>query len=406
METRIIDLGTLGTGTLSFGLSVSANGVVVVGYSFTSGTSFPRGFRWEKGRMVQLTGLDPNASTIVRAVNGDGSIIAGHTVAGGVFRAWRLQSGLYTSLGNLGHVSEYSQTFDCSLDGSIVVGESRNASGLFRAFKWTSGAGMVDLGLPASNPLLTQSFAYGISPDGTTIVGGSYYAGSYTRVTVWTPSSAIEIGLPPVPITTSYGRANAVSNEGTIVGIAGFGGVTDIRAFAYRSGVWTDLGTLAGFMFSNATDVSADGSVITGFCYNTTTNQFNGPLINAIAFRYANGVMTNIGNLGIITDPTVFARIQSVGSVPSDDPSLSSIAYSCSFDGQYITGSSELRTPSGALEQHAFLYGPQARARLPYYDPNRVFVAEAQKNQQRFSSAAEYTQFVKGRSFGRMYRTA
>ena len=129
--------------------------------------------------------------------------------------AAQAQSGI-TDLGTLGGRS--SAAYGVSADGSVVVGASStagNAAGQFfpavHAFRWTQASStMTDLGTLGG----TNSAASGVSADGSVVVGGS---------------------------------ADTVGN-------------TAFRAFRWTSGGgMVDLGTLGG-TFSSASGVSADGS--------------------------------------------------------------------------------------------------------------------------------------------------
>lgn len=399
METRIIDLGTLPTGTVSFGNSISASGDVVVGSSTTVATTGTRAFRWQNGQMVRLTGLDNNAVSVARGVSGDGSVIAGNTSVTGIFRAWRFANGTYTQLGNLGHVTLYSQVFDMSADGASIVGESRRADGSYRAFLWKDGV-MTNLGSLAT---YTGSIAYGIDPTGTYVTGYVFGSPSFSQQGfIWSYAAGmVAIGSPG---GVSYTRGNAISTDGTVVGIGGFTGVSFGNAFSYKNGVFTDLGRLPGYTLSTATDISGDGSVIVGYSYNTTDGQPFSSTTSASAFRYTGGVMTNIGDLGTYrTADDINSATFSGRSAGDDDPTLSSLAYTVSADGNSVAGSSQVRMPTGALEQHAFLY-KRIRIQLPYYDSNQKLVAQAKDNQKKFSDASSYTQFLKARASGNMYR--
>jgi probable HAF family extracellular repeat protein len=66
-----------------------------------------------------------------------------------------------------------------SADGSVVVGAATNAAGLPRAFRWTAARGMESLNLTYAHLLTDGSVLYranAISPDGRYIVGQGYNA--------------------------------------------------------------------------------------------------------------------------------------------------------------------------------------------------------------------------------------
>jgi probable HAF family extracellular repeat protein len=76
-----------------------------------------------------------------------------------------------TPLGDLPGAPFSSSAYGVSADGSVIVGWGASASG-YEAFRWTSEGGMVGLGttLPDSDSV---SFAKGVSGDGSVVVGYS-----------------------------------------------------------------------------------------------------------------------------------------------------------------------------------------------------------------------------------------
>jgi probable HAF family extracellular repeat protein len=75
--------------------------------------------------------------------------------------------------------SDQSWAFGVSADGSVVVGYAYNAEGQERAFRWTAAGGMEDLNITYANLLTNGSVlevASAISPDGRYIVGWGYNA--------------------------------------------------------------------------------------------------------------------------------------------------------------------------------------------------------------------------------------
>jgi probable HAF family extracellular repeat protein len=80
-------------------------------------------------------------------------------------------------LGTLG--GDWSEAYGVSSDGSVVVGWAENAEGQPHAFRWTAAGGMEDLNITYAHLLTNGSKLYradAISPDGRYIVGQGYNA--------------------------------------------------------------------------------------------------------------------------------------------------------------------------------------------------------------------------------------
>ena len=81
------------------------------------------------------------------------------------------QAASFSGLGRLPGRGTTSVAFGVSADGSTVVGQSGDRRNNFEAFRWTEAGGMVGLGdLPGGD---FGSVAFGVSADGSTIVGQS-----------------------------------------------------------------------------------------------------------------------------------------------------------------------------------------------------------------------------------------
>jgi probable HAF family extracellular repeat protein len=89
-------------------------------------------------------------------------------------------------LGTLGGCC--SEAYGVSADGSVVVGWAWNAAGQDRAFRWTASGGMQDLGTLGGG----RSWAYGVSADGAVVVGGAFNADWQGRAFRWTASRGME----------------------------------------------------------------------------------------------------------------------------------------------------------------------------------------------------------------------
>jgi uncharacterized membrane protein len=166
---------SLGIGTPT---GISADGSVIVGLSYTAHFE---PFRWTASSGSTYLGYVPGgAGARANAVSADGSTVVGFAYLPGddirAFR-WTAATGLQL-LPDLpsddpDHDNE-SEALAASADGSVIVG---NAGPEHHAVRWTA-AGVEELSTDFG------SAAYGVSPDGTTIVGGGQIDGS---AFIWDP---------------------------------------------------------------------------------------------------------------------------------------------------------------------------------------------------------------------------
>jgi probable HAF family extracellular repeat protein len=290
---------------------LSANGLVVIGAGFNSGSNFSQySFVWSNGVMNQITGVgllsqptgvDADGSVVVgysygsfatgwvwtqsagavafappsgfnfalpSAVNADGSVIVGTASGNLPDRAFRwTQTGGTVLLGVLPG-DTYSYGNAVSGDGMVVVGQSLNTgSQQTRAFRWTQTGGMVDLG---ALPGATFTTPTATNFDGSVVVGYSINTTS-THAFRWQASKGLT-ALPELP-GAQLSEAYAVNYDGSvIVGVSGsasspFGeaavwnknGVQSIRNLLVANGV-----NLAGWTLAEAQGVSADGTIVAG----------------------------------------------------------------------------------------------------------------------------------------------
>ncbi len=259
----------------------------------------------------------------------------------------------------------YGYAYGVSADGSVVVGQAENASGYLRAFRWTASSGLQDLGTLGGD----ESRAYGVSADGSVVVGWAENASGYRRAFRWTASSGLQdLGTLGGDRSEAYG----VSADGSVV--VGWAENASGYRRAFR---WTassglqDLGTLGGDE-SRAYGVSADGSVVVGGAANVSGQER--------AFRWtASSGLQDLGTLGdafnswargVSADGSVVVGqaanasgdgrairwtaeggLQDLGTLPGSGVS---IAYGVSADGSVVVGGSSGRafrwTGSGGME--------------------------------------------------------
>ncbi|MFX0194664.1 MAG: hypothetical protein ACFFCW_00980 [Candidatus Hodarchaeota archaeon] len=310
--------GMAGLGDLPGGIfesiaqGVSEDGSVVVGAS----RSDPYYEYWEAFRWVDLNNNDlvdaderldvrpefalgdlPGGAFISAAadISHDGSVIAGQGHSDSGFEAFRWvdlngnnvvdanerldhpgNHGMF-GLGDLPGGSFLSAGYGISADGSFLTGQGESVSGN-EAFHWVdlNANGLVDeneklelhpefaLGdLPGG---MFNSLAWGISSDGSTVVGYSY-SGTHHEAFRWTNEGGM-VGLNPIPGEHSVAW-DASADGSVVVGSVGghafiwdqTNGIRDLRDVLV-----TDYGLdLTGWALGHAMGISDDGLTIVGY---------------------------------------------------------------------------------------------------------------------------------------------
>lgn len=228
--------------------AISADGKTIVGRKESSTLGYEP-FRWSEATgMTTISGFPGSSSVdhIANGVSGDDSVVVGE----GGSQPWRwTEAGGVVQLGILPGGGA-SSARAVSEDGAVVVGTSGH-----QAFRWTEGAGMVGLGdLPGG---AIESNAYGISQDGSFVVGQSN-SGIGAEAFRWSSSGGM-VGLGILP-GGSLSRANGVSADGSIA-------VGWSRSSAGQKAIlWTE----AGGMVPLWDRLVAEGADLTGWSSLTT----------------------------------------------------------------------------------------------------------------------------------------
>jgi probable HAF family extracellular repeat protein len=229
-------------------------------------------------------------------VSADGTVVVGESKSASGTEAFRwTASGGMVGLGDLPGGLFDSHAAAVSADGSVVVGTGRvpdiGGSHPQEAFRWTASGGMQGLGdLPGGD---VDSIGLGVSSDGSTVVGGSVVS-SGEEAFRWTSATGM-VGLGGLPGEEIQSLAFGASADGSVVvGETLLELSPELSTFvAFR---WTQeagmvgLGQLGGTLGSAAFAVSADGSVVVG---NSSTGEGTSE-----AFRWTSGSgMVGLGNL-------------------------------------------------------------------------------------------------------------
>ena len=176
---------------------------------------------------------------------------------------------MFQGLGDLPGGYFSSTAYGVSADGSVVVGRGYSASG-FEAFRWTPADNMVSLGDLEGDGV--QSLAFGVSADGTVVVGAGASASGFEAFR-WTQAGGM-VGLGDLPGGSFGSWANGVSADGTVV-VGHSNSASGSEAFLWSAATGmqnlktvlvNDYGlNLTGWTLTEAKGISADGKVIVGY---------------------------------------------------------------------------------------------------------------------------------------------
>jgi probable HAF family extracellular repeat protein len=261
-----------GGSDFSIGMAISADGSTVVGYG--NAETGERAFRWtaETG-MVDL-GEVPGGSTRTQAydVSADGSVIVGPAWGNDVsgFR-WTLTdpvTGAGTMQNLLGPSGQAIDTYPTAVsdDGSVVGGWWAIPSDPQTAFRWdltdvATGTGQA-VNLSNWPDGIDFYVPWGISPDGSMLVGGGKNDGCYAIVDQEVTTFGASDALRPCS------ALDATAGGAVIVGWAEIDSDPNNPREAFRwtaEGGTVGLGDLpGGELHSTAWAVSADGATIVG----------------------------------------------------------------------------------------------------------------------------------------------
>lgn len=251
--------------------------------AFTSNSAMAQG--------VADIGSLGGGGTSVNSLSADGTTVVGSSFNASTFRAFRwTAAGGLSDLGSFGSSTGASIAYGVSANGSVVVGMGIIAGGLERAFRWTDVGGMQDLGVLGGFAGSERSYANAVSGDGLVVTGRSTVADGSWNAFRWTSAGMMDIGRLP---GGGFSEGRAISHDGSvIVGTSGIGSQPNsFHAIRWTSSEgMTDLGTLAGGRVSSGRGVSADGSVVVGTSENAS--------FQSRAFRWTQaGGMQDLGVL-------------------------------------------------------------------------------------------------------------
>jgi uncharacterized membrane protein len=262
----------LGTGAPCDGplaaTAVSADGSAVVGNCGAQSA-----FLWTRdGGFVDL-GI-PSTTTLDSlpfAVNGDGSALLAQLDqrdgTAGIFR-WGAGAGLREVLPipDGAALAAYAASGDLSTIVGTYV-DSTLPAGDQLGFLFTAAAGLQELTVPDGST--NGCGAFGVSADGTVLVGACYGSDNVLHVSRWRIQGT-EVALDLLDTSANSTFGNAISGDGNVVvGYLLSGSVYHQLRLA-GAGPPEDLGTLPAAQTSGAIATNLDGSVIVGSAEKTT----------------------------------------------------------------------------------------------------------------------------------------
>ncbi len=257
----------------SSAIAISKDGGTIVGGHIGS-DGFASPALWNNNGVTDL-GHPLNGCTALDASWGSGyGVNQDGTIAVGL--AWNCTSAegfVWTAAGgnkSLGHpgAGHSSRASAISANGKTVVGFWEETVGPRRPVRWTNGA--YDLFLGATN----IGEASAVTSDGAKIVGQYTGTGAYGQAFLYSDAKGLTLIGTLVKSPTDQSFANAISDDGKVVGWSGDPFGHGIEAF-----IWTPASGLkrmanvlqrlganipAGFTLTTAVSISADGSTIVG----------------------------------------------------------------------------------------------------------------------------------------------
>jgi probable HAF family extracellular repeat protein/parallel beta-helix repeat protein len=195
----------------------------------------------------------------------------------------------FQGLGDLPGSQFFSYAYGISADGSVVVGSGKPAGLGWQAYRWTESTGMQGLGAKPTGDA-DSSEARGASADGAVVVGYVGLYGTPSEAFRWTVDGMVGLGYLE---NGNQSEAYDVSSDGSAV-VGWSSCPLGVQAYRWTSGSgMVGLGDLPGRAFiSVAYGISDDGSVVVG------KSSSSGSMYGMEAFRWSeSGGMVGLGNL-------------------------------------------------------------------------------------------------------------
>lgn len=290
---QILDIGTLGEDALGSDLNDAGQ---ITGSSYTAEGGL-HAFLYTDGEMTDLGTLGgPGSYSGGYALNESGNVTGESVNADGFAHAFLYSNGTMRDLGTLGGTTSLGNSINDAgqVTGSAWAGAPPDFE--YYAFLYSNGA-MKNLGT------LGDSYSTGLAIDDAGDVAGYYQRESESHAFLYSGGTMIDIA-PSGTSFTSIRPGHPLNAAAHMTGVYRPSG--DNRAFLFRYGALTNLGTLGGqssdgFAINDADQVTGDSTTSSG---------------EAHAFLWSEGAMQDLGTLG--GDSSVGWAINSSGQVTGE----------------------------------------------------------------------------------------
>jgi len=320
----VYNLGVMPGGTNSQGGIVSGDGNTVTGWGDTtvSGGGSLRPFRWVFPGPMQVVPLTVGSAG--SGISFNGQAIVGYTSPGNTPFRWTLASG-FTSLHLLpGAGSTFA--ISTSSNSSVSAGYSFMPATGYRAVRWNSAGVPQNLGtLPGAfeiSPAQPSSYANGISPNGSAVVGSASWTPGVSHAFRWDLPFGPMISLGTLPGHNSAQAVAMSQDNSTIVGFSekNTGSVLYPRAFRLKAPLpMQNLGVISGAsggVIIKALAVSGNGSTVVGHSYDGSVS-YDGIGPRAFFWTHSTGMRnlkTYIASLGGNVTGWIFTAASGISS--------------------------------------------------------------------------------------------
>lgn len=260
---------------------VNYNGITVVG---DNGAEH---FMWKaQTGLTLIGGVGPQGYGGQTGISSDGTLISGTRINPntglGELSVFDVLTETWTSLGGIGGSSgsSTSSAWGISQDGTSIVGLGWVNAGSAHAIQWTAATGMVDLGSTVSG---SSSRANACNSDGSVVVGWQDSTTGFRQAAIWVNGVQELLTHPNSGLAS---EASCVSFDGNFVG-GGGNSNNNYQAWRYspNTGI-EDIGPPpVGGWRGATTGMSDDGSTLVGFY-----RPWPAPATQGQGFIYKDGV--------------------------------------------------------------------------------------------------------------------